>query len=265
MSKTANKPIKLILALTQDDQDGSMLALAEAMREKGFRQGFQVAFAEASTVDGLHLAHNKLIATSRKADISELMVVGHSEYFTNKTNFTEKLYDIIPIAARTLGGLPLESVSELILSLVNSKRIPCVTLLCCESATTISFYECSVAPSTWLVHEVFDDAMQSAIIDRAGDSDISSLQFICSTIYAHSFRCPRVTGLNGFGYIDPTDDGPTMTFPSDLYHAIPDFNTGRRAVFGNKAARHDRVSDMLMASCLAKTSPHMVSYTIERS
>ena len=262
MSRVKNE-VKLVLALTLDDRDGSMLLLANKLREKYVCQGFKVFFTEASTELALAFSESKLISSIRKHDISELVVVGHSEYFTNRTNFRGKLYDIIPIADRTLGGISLRSVSELIATLIHSKRIPQVTLLCCESATTTRLYESDIAPCTWELDEIFDSTMESTVSKRC-DDDISSLQYICSMIYSRTARCPRVSGLNGFGFIDPTSDEPINTFPSELYHKIPDVNTTARAVLGGKAAKHDRAFAKVLASCEAKTSPHVVSYCIQR-
>lgn len=263
MSKSDVKKLKLVLALTQDDKDGSMLCLAEAMRDKYSRRGFYVSFSEASTAACLQHSMTDFISAMRKFDVSELMIVGHSEYFTNKTNFRQKSYDIIPIANRTLGGLSLHSVSEIIAALVRSKRIPQITLLCCESATTVSLYESDIAPSTWVLDEVFDNTLLSSVTNRT-DEDVSSLQYICSILHSSTDRCPIVSGLNGFGFIDPSSDEPLTTFPSELYHMIPDVNTSARTVSGNRMVKHDRVSDLLLSSCEAKTSPHMVSYRIER-
>jgi hypothetical protein len=245
--------------LTFDDHDGSMHQLAQGLFKRYSRLGKHVELIVCNTSQSLE----RLSDYVRKS-LERLIIVGHSEFFESSCRFQAKVFHIIPLKKRKLGGAPLEAVSELICNILKRHRIGTIDFCCCEVATNTHYYDLDLGSESW-EHPVSLTSEDNEVIAgkiREHDPDISSLEYICHRIFSTTLKCPTLQGLNGFGWIDPEKDELYKTFPSDHVHLLPERLRRKRTDAKLKSKSKIREIGDYEAAVLSKRSPHSLVYTL---
>lgn len=254
----------VVVSLIADDVDGSMKSLGEGVASFCASLGHTVTHLILSK--GIRLdTLNSLV----RSHLDKMIVVGHSEFFDTTTSFTKRSYHPIPLDKRTIGGFGLEEVTSQFVRILNRVRIQEIHFYCCELATNTRYYEMDSGSECWELTEDFNNEHADSVHRRLieASSDTSSLEYIAFKIHRETLKCPILKGLNGFGWINPTDT-ILKTFASSEIALVPTASKIYRGPSATsksfkKRGRTAPTEVTYAEAVLNKTSPHSIIYTLK--
>ncbi|XXF79453.1 hypothetical protein P2318_06790 [Myxococcaceae bacterium GXIMD 01537] len=244
----------LILKCLKDDDDGSMDAMGDSLKDAKESKDHTVTVLDFKDVLP---KKNRSFGFENNEKFDEVYFSGHSRYFEPTTNFGTKAWVVRAIANRTVGGYTIDELLLFIHFAIDTLKAKTVVLFSCESALTVASYEFDGKGVEEISYDLTPqrEGQIRRWVNLGHNKNVSLLQVVAlkalDKLRAQAKK-PTVsfTGMNGVGYISPGDD-KIVTF--DQVH-LP------------KLARvHERrmTAEDFETECVdTKKSPHAFTYVL---